>query len=254
MIVIDNGFLTSRVGKYDIGQDLPLRMQKRELLKALGFSGDPMLKRCMSCESDKVMKLFDEYCAEGYPFLIVVSEKPVLTLIPPLFIVKDTDTIQWRNDQNQKKIISAAKTLSIIKKYSIHTWVEFCPNPWKEDTIAGRLIYSHGEHQILEMQEGTVPTKLIDDHQLLTYMGKLSFLDIEKNTYLDDSRYLRESEYSRIYPLSQVRRICRGMPEIPSFEALSSISRLPTVEFAFTKASGLLVVDVDWPAQYVNKK
>jgi hypothetical protein len=44
------------------------------------------------------------------------------------------------------------------------------------------------------------------------------------------------------------------MPPMGSFEELLSISRFPTLEFAFTETGRLMAIDIDWPAQYVEKK
>jgi len=108
---------------------LPLRLQKRALLKALGFPGDPKAKRCRACEANKVRQFFKEYCAEGYPFLIIVSEKPMYTLVPPLFIVSSSDSVEWRDDQGVKQVISTDEMLAVINQYPQTTWVEFTPRP-----------------------------------------------------------------------------------------------------------------------------
>jgi hypothetical protein len=38
------------------------------------------------------------------------------------------------------------------------------------------------------------------------------------------------------------------------FEELRLVSRLPTLEFAFIETGRLMTIDIDWPAQYVEKK
>lgn len=254
MIVMNEYFLVNAGSKYGIDAGLPLRLQKRALLKALGFPGDPKLKRCQSCETGKVVQFFEEYGTQGYPFLIIVSEKPMLTLVPPLFVVNDANSVQWRDNRGTKQIITASEVLSIIKGYPQTTWVEFSPNPWGERTITGRLIYVAVDNQILEIQQGTVPAKLINDRQLPTYVGELSFLDAEKHRYLECSRRLRDAGYLNICPLSVVRNICREMPAMASFEELRLISQLPTLEFVFTGTGRLMAIDIDWPAQYIEKK
>ena len=171
MIVMNECFLANAGSKYGIDLSLPLRLQKRALLKALGFPGDPKLNGCRACEVNKVKQFFAEYCAEGYPFLIIVSEKPMHTLVPPLFVVNGSDSVQWRDDQDTKQTISADEALVAISQYPQTTWVEFTPRPWNERTIAGRLIYISMDNQVLEIQQGTVPAKLINDRQLPTYVG-----------------------------------------------------------------------------------
>ena len=253
MIVMNECFLANAGSKYGIDASLPLRLQKRTLLKALGFPSDPKLKRCLSCKTDEVEQLFKEYNAQGYPFLIIVSEKPMLTLVPPLFVANDANSVQWRDNQGTKRIVTTKGALLIIKGYPQTTWVEFSPSPWGERTIAGRLIYVSMDNQILEIQQGTVPAKLIHDRQLSTYVGELSFLDVERRNYLEDSRRLRGVGYLNICSFSVIRSICRGMPPMASFEELRFISRLPTLEFAFTETGLLMAIDIDWPAQYIEK-
>lgn len=254
MIVMDERFLLNAGSKYGIDTNLPLRLQKRALLRALGFPGDPNLKGYQSCETNKVGQLFKEYSTQGYPFLIIVSEKPMSSLVPPLFIVNDSHSVQWRDNQNMKRVITADEVLSIIKEYPQNTWVEFSPYPWKEHTIAGRLIYVAVDNQVLEIQQGTVPAKLINDRHLPTYVGELSFLGLERHRYLEDSRRLRATGYLNICSLGMVWNICWEMPAIASFEELRFISRLPTLEFAFTGTDRMIAIDIDWPAQWVKKK
>ena len=254
MIVMNECFLANAGNKYGFDLSLPLRLQKRVLLKALDFPGDPKLKVCRSCETGKVEQSFGEYGAQGYPFLIIVSEKPMRTLVPPLFVVSGSDSVQWRDDQGAKQVISADEALAVIGQYPQTTWVEFTPRPWNEHTIAGRLIYTSIENQVLEVQQGAVPAKLINDRQLPTYVGELSFLEGTRRGYLDDSRRLREAGYLNICSFGVVRSICRAMPPMGSFEELRLVSRLPTLEFAFTETGRLMAIDIDWPAQYVEKK
>jgi len=254
MIVMNECFLANAGSNYGIDLGLPLRLQKRALLKALGFPGDPKLEGCRSCEADKVKRLFEEYSTKGYPFLIIVSEKPMRTLVPPLFVVNGLDSVQWRDNQGAKQTISADEALAVINQYPQTTWVEFTPRPWNERTIAGRLMYTSMENQVLEIQQGSVPAKLINDRQLPTYVGELSFLEGTKRGYLDDSRRLQEAGYLNICTFSVVRSICRAMPPINSFEELRLVSRFPTLEFAFTETGRLMAIDIDWPAQYIEKK
>jgi len=254
MIVMNECFLVNAGSKYGIDLSLPLRLQKRALLKALDFPGNPKLKGCRACEADKVDQFLKEYSAEGYPFLIIVSEKPMNTLVPPLFVVNDSDNVEWRDDQGAKQVISTDKALAIIGQYPETTWVEFTPCLWNERTIAGRLIYTSMENQVLEIQQGTVPAKLINNRQLPTYVGELSFLEVTRRGYLGDSRRLRQLGYLNICPFDTIRSICRAMPPMASFEELRLVSQLPTLEFAFTETSRLMAIDIDWPAQYIEKK
>jgi len=252
MIAMNECFLANVGSKYGINPNLPLRLQKRDLLKVLKFPGDPKLKRCRACETSRVEQLFKEYCTQGYPFLIIVSEKPMFTLVPPLFVVDGFNSVQWRDDQGVKKVLSTKDALAVIKHFPQATWVEFTPRPWNERTIAGRLIYTSMETQVLEIQQGTVPSKLINDRQLLTYSGELNFFEASMRDYLEASRRLRDAGYFNICSFDVVRSICREMPPMTMFEELRFISQLPTLEFAFT--GRLMAIDIDWPAQYIEKK
>lgn len=254
MIVMDERFLINAGSKYGIGASLPLRLQKRALLRVLGFPVDPNLNGCKSCETDKVTRYFREYSVREYPFLIIVSEKPMSSLVPPLFVVRDTNGVQWRNNQGVKQIITADNTLSIIKDYPQSTWVEFSPYPWGGRTIAGRLIYIDLDHQVLEMQQGTTPANLINNRRLPTYVGDLSFLDLERHCYIENSRSLRAIGFPTLCSLSVVRGICRKMPSLTSFERLRYISQFPTLEFAVTGMGQLIAIDIDWPAQWAEQK
>lgn len=251
---MNESFLAKAGSKYGIDASLPLRLQKRALLKTLGFPGDPNLKACRSSDTKQVKQLLKEYCGRGYSFLIIVSEKPMPTLIPPLFVVNNPDNVQWRDDQGTKRIASTSEVLAILEKYSPTTWVEFAPIPWGEHTIAGRLIYASMESQVLEIQQGTVPAKLINDRQLPIYVGDLSFLEVSRRSYLEDNRRLRDVGYLNICSFATVRSICREMPPLGVFEELRLISQLPTLEFAFTQTGWLMAIDIDWPAQYIEKK
>ncbi len=249
-----NEYFLVNASKYGIDPSLPLRLQKRALLRILGFPDNSNLKACRSCDSKRVGQLFNEYSARGYPFLIIVSEKPMYTLVPPLFVVSDSDSVQWRDNQGVKRTITASKALKIINGYSETTWLEFTPDIWGKQTIAGRIIYTSAESQTLEIQQGTIPANLINDRQLPTYVGELSFFEVTRQGYLDDSRRLREAGYLNICSFGVIRSICREMPPIASFEELCLISRFPTLEFVFTETGRLMAIDIDWPAQYIEKK
>ena len=252
MIAINERFLVNAGSKHGIDSSLPLRLQKRELLKALGFPGDPKLKRCQSCKTCEVKQLLKEYCAQGYPFLIIVSEKPMFTLVPPLFVVDGSNSVKWRDNRGIGKVLSANEALAVIKQFPQTTWVEFAPCPWNERTIAGRLIYASMESQILEIQQGTVPSKLINNRQLPTYSGELSFFEVSMRDYFKASRRLKDAGYLNTCSFDTVRGICRKMPPMASFEELHLVSQLPTLEFTFT--GQLMAIDIDWPAQYIEKK
>jgi hypothetical protein len=253
MITMNEGFLESAGSKYGIDITLPFRLQKRALLSVLGFPSNLKLKMCRCHDTKEVERLFGEYGVQGYPFLVIISEKPMSSLVTPLFVVNSSHNVHWRDNRGNKNLITTNKALSIIQTYSTNTWLEFSPYIWGIRTIAGRLIYTTQDNQILEIQQGTFLPNLMDDQQLPTYMGKLSFLDLKLHRYLEDSRHLQSIGYSTICPFSAVRDICKKMPLITSFEKLNCISQFPALEFAVMETGQLITIDVDWPSQWIDK-
>lgn len=253
MIVMNECFLANAGSKYGIDASLPLRLQKRALLKALGFPGNPKIELCLSCEASKVEYLFEKCSVQMHRFLIIVSEKPMSSLVPPLFVVNNPQNVEWRDSHGIKRIITASEVFSIFKDYKPNTWLEFSPYIFGEKTTVGRLMFQDCDHQILEVQQGTFLPKLMDNRELPTYMGEVSFLDIRRSGYLTDIRKLQDIGYSNVLPFATVRGILYQMPPLDNFERLCKIARFPTVEFAIPEDGQLFALKVDWPSQWVQK-
>jgi len=253
MIVMNECFLANAGSNYGIDLGLPLRLQKRALLKVLGFPGNPKIELCPSFDAVKVADLFEKYCFEAGRFLIIVSEKPMPSLTPPLFVVIDRQNVEWRDSQGIKKIIAANEVFEIVKNYQPNTWLEFSPYIFGERTIVGRLMFEDFDRQVLEIQQGTFLPKLMNDRSLPTFMGEASLLDIGKSGYLADIRKLHDLGYANILPYSMVRNILYQMPPLDSFEKLHEIARFPTIEFAIPEGSQLFTLKIDWPSQWVMK-
>jgi len=253
-VMIDEHFLSGAGSEYDIDSDLPIRIQKRALLAALGFPGNPNLKGCRSDDDRTIARLLEEYSARGCPFLVIVSEKNPTSLIPPLFTVVGKDAVTWRNDRGQKNFISLQQARTEMNGYNPGTWLEFSPCLWGERVCGGRILYESAKEQILEVQRGTIPANLMDNKDLPTYMGGTNFLDIERYRYLEASMFLKELGYKTILPFSLVRHICKKMqPLFSGFERLRAISQKPTFEFAFTETGQPISIDIDWPEQCIEK-
>ncbi len=254
MIIMDENFLVDAGSRYRIDKNLPYRLQKRELARTLGFPSNDRLKACNSSEHERVEELIAECCALGYPFLIIVSEKPMATLVPPLFTVNGVNSVNWRDCRGEKCRITVDAASRIIRDYPKDTWLEFSPLLWNPLTIAGRLAYMSSVRQVLEIQQGTLPAKLIDDKKLLTYMGELNFLDLERCQYLESRRWLESRGYP-VCPFNIVRFVCKRLqPLFSGLEALLDIAKIPTLEFALTETNQLIVVDIDWPEQFIEKE
>ena len=211
MVIMDERFLSTVGSEYRIDSRLPLRIQKRQLLEALGFPGNPDLKACRAQSSKTLRQLWAEYSSFGFPFLIIVSEKPMKSLVPPLFIVHEEDAVEWRNDCGIRRSIRKNQAFGEIARYSPDAWVEFTPYIWGERVFAGRLLYEGGIEQILELQQGTIPSRIMNDRGLPVFGGEIRFLDLDRASYLESapavSCWIRETTGGRPSPNS---RVCSG--------------------------------------------
>ncbi len=251
----DEDFLLKKNIDFDVDYELPLRLQKREILKKLGFPQNSKMKSCRVTYKQEIHGLLTEYSKKGYPFLIIVSEKPMLSLIPPLFIVQGKDLICWRNDKGVEKMISLSETLEEIYRFSSSTWIEFTRPLWGNKTIAGRLLYLSREKQILEIQEGIRPAQLMENKEYTAYSGEIAWLEIDQHQYSATVNTLKNLGYKFFFPLDKVKSLCEIFRAYSKgFERLLEISTLPTFEFAFTESRSLVSIDIDWPMQWIKKK
>lgn len=254
MTLMDERFLLSLGSKYRIDSRLPLRIQKRQLLGALGFPGNPDLKTCRARSSRTLKRLWAEYSTEGLPFLIVVSEKPMKTLVPPLFVVRGENSIEWRNDRGVLQEIGKSRVFKEIARYGPSTWVEFTPYIWGEQVFAGRVLYESTGRQILEVQEETIPSRIMNDRELPVFSGEIRFLDLDRLSYLASVRRLESIGYKYVLHFGTVRFVCKALqPYRAGFEKLLGIAKHPTFEFALDKSGRMTSIDIDWPAQWINK-
>ena len=255
MMTLWEEFLIRNASRFDIDSSLPLRLQKRQLLGLLGFSNNKALVSCRASDKQRIENLFQEYSDKGFPFLILVSEKPSRTIVPPLFTVKGRNEIIWRDDKNVKSNISYAQFLDIISGYDPPTWLEFSNYIWGHNTIAGRLAYINAEQQIIELQLGVIPSQLLaPDRQgnFPVYDGSLSFFELSRSDYWQHIARLRSLGHD---PLSfnVVRKIIEelGSRYFMGWQELVKIAPLPTLEFGVdTTDWKFTFIDIDCPSQW----
>lgn len=232
-----------------IDPNLPFRLQKRKLFENLGF---PVDKKIVSIpikderKIDETLQKFMERREENKEeFLIITSPKPMQTWIPPLFrIDRETGTVNYRDECGNWEEIELSEVLIKIRNLPPESWVEFARYLWWKDTIAGRLAYVSTEEQILEIQKG-VEIPEIDKNPSATLSLSLSLFEPT-----DRFRYSRKIQESK-FEAYEVKSIIDSLGKhYNGFEGLRKVANLPTIEFAYTRQEGLIVVDVDWPAQY----
>lgn len=251
MVILDEHFLSYKANGFNSDKTLPLRLQKRQLLDFLGFPKNKGLKPCLATKQQTIKSLFKEYSAIGFPFLLIVSEKPSRTIIPPLFTVEAADKITWRNDEGEKKEISYAEMLEIMAQFGPATWLEFSSYIWGERTTAGRLAYISQREQIIELQKGVLPSQLLSRNKFPLYSGSISYLELGIRDYRDTALSLKAAGYQRILDFSIVKSVMNNLARrFDAFERLAEISSMPTLEFGIPKDQSFICIDVDWPSQW----
>ena len=167
------------------------------------------------------------------------------TWIPPLFrINRKEQSVVYRNEQGNIQSIELPEIFIKIKDLPPKSWVGFARYFWGKDTIAGRLVYLSGEEQVLEIQK-SVEIPEMDKNPTATFRATLSFFE------LPGSFKERKLAYQTGFEWYEVERIVHCLGEhLQGFEGLKRVANLPALEFAYTKQEGLIVTDVDWPAQY----
>ncbi|MFZ4648727.1 MAG: hypothetical protein ACOYMB_03810 [Patescibacteria group bacterium] len=247
----DENFFLKHSGGPVVDLNLPLRLQKRQLLEKLGFSLDSSLKSCQVV-SEKIIIDYIEVYSKYLPFIIIVSEKPMPTLVPPLFIFYSTEKIIWRNCFGEKVEINFVEFLKQIKNFNKSTWLEFTYPIWGDDTIAGRLSYESHESQIIELQKGAFPSKIMHNYDLFSYSGRIYYCDLKVTEYFETVKFLKELGYNSILSYSIIERICFLFKnKIQELENLKKISLLPTLEFAF-RDDWIVIIDIDWSKSFIT--
>ncbi|MFA6198240.1 MAG: hypothetical protein WC734_03765 [Patescibacteria group bacterium] len=245
-------FLVSHSREFGIDLALPIRLQKRALMRGLGLPSDGEPCAVSVSDQDQVSRIYHDHLAHGEAFLVIVSEKPMLTAVPPLFQIQSDHTVEWRDDQGRKRIIDQGRALQEILKLRPATWVEFTPVIWGPESIAGHVLYLDGDRQVLEMQRGVLPNKILFDRQLPAYTGELQQFTLDYSDYIEASYRLREVGYANILPATVIRSICHTLQSHSyAFAQLARIAPMPTWEFALLPDGRLVSVDIDWPSQWL---
>lgn len=252
MVIQDEDFLVRNGNRFNLNASLPLRLQKRQLLKSLELPGNDVLIPCLASDKSKTRTLFKKYSAKGFPFLILVSEKPSRTSVPPLFLVNAKDEIIWRDDNNQRAPVSYLDALRLISCYKPTTWLEFSNYIWGMDTIAGRIAFISSVEQILELQLGIIPSQLLlrDDRNLPVYSGLLDEFKLQMYDYKENVAKLKNIGYQNVISFATVCSVAKNLSRyFNSFQELAKVSLLPTLEFGIVKGQ-LICIDIDWPSQW----
>jgi hypothetical protein len=246
-IKIDEDLLVKYSKDVPIDAELPFRLQKTQLFKAFGLPVKKTVPIPIQ-ESEKIRIVFSEFLEKEMPFLIVTSPKPMLTWIPPLFRIDRAETVIYRDRFGNIELITPQQIFIKIKELPPKSWVEFTKNIWGGNTIAGRLLYISIEEQILEIQRG-VEIAEMDRNPMKSFRARLSFLEFSEPAVSQKLAYQCGFKTKEISGIIESLQKC-----VYGFEGLLRIAKLPTVEFGYTDKDGLLLIDVDWPSQYIIKR
>jgi len=228
-----------------VNPDLPFKLQKRELLKKLGFPLDNNVLISPQRQQE-IKRVFKEYL-KHLPFLIGVHLKPMNTYRTPFFLI-EREKISYYDEFGNRRFVTQEEIFHEIKTFIPHLcWIEFVKSIWAPSTIAGRLVYISSIEQIIEIQKGIISKELGNERNKYPYLClNLNFFNVnfKENKYthlLLNSGFERAEVDDIIFSLRKHRR---------EFEILERIAALPTLEFGYLKDRKLIVIDVDWPSQY----
>lgn len=240
----NEAFFSKYSRKILVDESLPFKLQKRELLEKLGFPiDDTQLLPMRDCVHDQIAELVKSN--EGTVFLIGIHLKPMSAIYTPFFIVEE-GRVRHRDELGRIQIITQEEMFEKIKKFPSQTWLEITRLLWSSTTIAGRLIYFSSAEQLIEIQKGVMPHNIGQEREQFPYFkADLQFFEISDK--IEYGHLLLQSGFKK----AEVESIISCLASYTrGFESLKNISRLPTLEFAYTTEKGLVVVDVDWPEQY----
>lgn len=245
---INESFLEEKVTGTTVDHSLPFRIQKRQLLRNIGFPIDNNLKPFPITDAAGVAAML-ECQLKSTPFIIVVSEKPISTLITPLFIVTNVDRAVYRDKDGNPTEIIPRDIPPLITQLPKLSWVEFTKPLWDDNVIAGRLLHVNPDNQILEAQKGTDPNHISPHHEYPYYVSEMT----------KEFGGWRIKEIRSCRKQSLDNSISKDMWTVVSgfrseLSELAKISPLPTLEFAYTLDRKMAVIDVDWPQQWVIRR
>jgi len=249
-LLTDENFFVSRSLGVDINKDLPLRLQKKELLEKIGLPVDEKRILCKIGDGDELKANFDRLISQEKTFLIVVSENPIRSTIPPLFKIESSTKILWRNGAGEIHDIEEQDILKRLEEVGPTSWVEFVDELWGKNVIAGKLVYINSDEQRLELQKDTTPAGILrsKNSSVFSIETKLPISGYEYRTSVGE---LQRAGYDDILPFQDVQSVADEISTyLPNISKLAKVSPLPTLEFAFLNNHRLIFIDVDWPSQY----
>ncbi len=240
-------FLAESSKEITVDKSLPLKLQKRELLKKLGFPVDSNVVINLDESREEFVRIFISF-NNAPPFIIGIHAMPTFSYITPFFLVKGEYDIEYQDPQGEKKRLNSLKEIiNEIYSFTGKIWIEFVKSVWNRETIAGRLIYSSYLQQILEIQKG-VSSKNIGNNREIYFYTELSRFNLSVDL---NNSIVQQSIVNSGFTKLEINNILSPLRTYKSkFEKLSRISSLPTLEFAYDKNGEIIVIDVDWPDQY----
>lgn len=246
----DETFLFRYSKEIIVNNDLPFKLQKRQLLKKLNFPLDQNV--IIKFRELSKFRINFDFFQKDLPFLIGVHSKPMYSYITPFFIVNTREDIEYYDHCGCKKYLNSPDEIieEICSNFIETTWIEFVKSIWNATTIAGRLIYCSFLQQILEIQKGVSSKEVGNNREIYFSTELLRFRFNQAYNILNVREYIDRSGFQR----KEIDKILNALRIYQSgFESLKKISSLPTLEFGYTEEGRLIVIDVDWPEQYSRK-
>lgn len=251
--ITNQNFLSSKVDMEFI-EGLPFRLQKRVILEKVGLPLDHERKPFKINDGEEVLKEFDQDVSKKKPFLIVISENPIKSVVPPLCWVKSGSDITWRDGSDQTSKINRKGLAKRLKELGPESWVEFADELWGENTIAGKLVYISENKQRLELQKNTTPAGILRSKDSATFSIETKLdadFPMSISDYKEAKLSLQKSGFDNILTLDEVRSVFESISNyLRGVSMLNDISPMPTLEFAFTNSHKIIFIDVDWPDEY----
>lgn len=248
MVKYDEGFFVKHSHEIKINYQLPIKLQKRELLVVLGFPVDEShIVTAIEWRENKNNIQRFLMSDIGQRVLIRIHFKPMPTLTVPFFL-REKGVIKYRDEFGHIKLCTCEESIGKIMDLPPQTWLECTELTWGADpkNTVGRTIYFSFEKQCLEVQKGILPENLgkADKTPYLTI--EFAYFDI-RNALRNRSLICRLGFNGR----ELINLVDDLAKYLNAFNILREISKMPTPEFGFIEGKRLSVIDVDWPNQYL---
>ena len=237
----DENFFVKYSKEIPLNFDLPLKLQKRQLLQILGFPVDNSL--LIPIQDLLHIKItLSEWIKKASPFMIGIHLKPLSTYITPFFSIENRENIKYRDEFGETHILKLKQVFKKISEFSSQNWVEFIKPIWGLTTITGRMIYFSSIRQLMEIQKSVLPDEIGNRREKFPYFSvELQFFQVNSRKLMDLGGF-EQTEINAV--ISSLKKYQKG------FESLLRIADLPTIEFGYMMDRKLVVIDIDWPKQY----